>query len=441
MAYLGGAVSGLARLSILLAGASVALGLASCGGGGGGTAPQAANYPAAVEEINEDDLLAAGIPALPLAASAIPSSARSGSAAVDSERVFTVGKHETKALHNLIETANGFATDVPPETTSKIIAWAMWELPSQAGERIRSITLDATPDPGLRVFFAVSNYSRSRWEPVMPPLALHQAEVLRFSTGQRYNLNEGPNFLLMVVGHPGNGNMSGLGYTMEDIIISSFDTARLAEGFSTNTPGSVDWQPDHLAFLVSANSAIWEVRQSFILPDPPANLPFRLLLPQPLNLTGSPQFFGFVNNHPQGDEYVIGNSQNTLCFYDPEEVNGWKHPYDLTIQNTAGGNVLEVCATALIALPGGTEPSGITAILTGLQGQPIEGVAVNLRDGSGASLRSATTNAKGEFSLENLKALAAGDYALTLDLDVFAVTGTVSLSADGFIKFDGIDGE
>jgi hypothetical protein len=193
--------------SILILCASACLALSACGGGGG--APPAPDYPDPVEEITEDDLLAAGIPALPLAASSVHSASHSGSLSIDCQRTETVGKNETITIAGLVETLTGFETEVEEDTTSRIIAWAMWELPALTDERIRSLVLNVSADPQLRVFFAVGNFSRGRWEPVGrvgSGLLDGTSNTIMLSPGQRYNRADGPGYLLMLVGHPGDGN-------------------------------------------------------------------------------------------------------------------------------------------------------------------------------------------------------------------------------------------
>jgi len=378
-----------------------------------------------VEELSEDDLLAAGIPALPLAASAVSrAAAHSASAGADCQRTETVSKDETITVGGLVETPTGFETDVPAETTRRIIAWAMWELPALADERIRSITLNVQPDPALRVFFAVGNFSRGRWEPmgrIVADPSDPDGDIYLLSPGQRYNRSDGPGYLLMAVGHPGNGNMSGYKIELQDILISSFSTSCLAEGFAEGAVGAAVWDDTDITYIINGVAAPARMRQHFGLPQPSAELPFRLLLPQPLNLLSSDEYFSFQGI--TGD--WNGDGRDTIGFYDPAEVNGPRHPYGIHVDAGAGNDQLEVCATALMAPPEGGNRILIGLLLPAVGPRP--GATVSILDAEGAVLRTDTTDARGEFRLEDVESLDPGVYSLSLNFETIKVKYLMTL--------------
>ncbi|MCC7479786.1 carboxypeptidase regulatory-like domain-containing protein [bacterium] len=382
--------------------------LSSCGGGGGGTPNPQPNYPAAVEELSDDDLLGADVPALPQSASALRSSSLFG----DCDGDASIDASDALAVHNLTSTSSGFVTAVPEDTTSKVIAWAMFELPAEPGARIREISASLDFPPELRLFYAVGNFTRGRWEYGGRIANNESNSYQRFlSPGQRYNLDSGPGFLLLMVGHPGDGDMSGYQIRLEDILISSYKVSCLAEGFESQTPGSVNWGEDSLeSWQEGLLPQVARLRQDFAwAPPEPDGILIALLLPVIMRPENEPELFFFQSI--SGD--WNGDGRDTVGFYDPKEVNGPRHSYNITVDTGGGNDQLEVNVAPLVATPGRPEPNGIIAILIGLLRQPVPGATVTLKDGTSNTLMTAVTDARGQVVLPGVSDLEPGSYQLS----------------------------
>lgn len=388
--------------------ALLAFSLSSCGAGGGGNPDPQPNYPAAVEELSDEDLLGAEVPALPQSASALRGSSLFG----DCDGDASIDASDAIAVHNLNTNSSGFTTAVPEDTTSKVIAWAMFELPAGAGSRIREISASLDFPSELRLFYAVGNFSRGRWEYGGRIANNESNSYQRFlSPGQQYNLGSGPGFLLLMVGHPGDGDMSGHQIKLEDILISSYSVSCLAQGFDSQTPGSVNWGEDTVdSWQNGLLPEVARLRQDYAwAPPQPDGVLIALLLPVIMQPENEPELFFFQGITSDWN----GDGNDTVGFYDPKEVNGPRHSYNLTVDTGSGDDQLEVNLAPLVATPGRPEPSGIIAILIGLLRQPVPGAMVTLKDGSSNTIMTAVTDARGQFVLPGVSDLAPGSYSLS----------------------------
>ena len=406
----------------------------ACGGGGGGNPDPNPNYPDPVEELATADLDNAGVPALPLTASSVSALSSAGdpaaplnvcsagaengaergsSTAADCLRTETVDHNETITIHNLVPTSTGFVTDVPESATSRIIGWAMYQLPGNPGERMRSITIDADPAPGLRLFYAVGNFSAGRWE-VGGRIAVDPSDATGItyflSPGQSYNRSsDGAGYLLLLIGHPGTGNMDGLQIALTEVLISSFDVECLAEGFSEQAIGSIDWGDGALELTAQDGTS-----NTILITQQFAGTTFddaapQLLLAQPLALLGGPDSF-FAFQQITGD--WNGDGTDTIGFYDPREVNGPQHPYGIVVNGRDGNDEITVSAGSLLPTPGSSEPSAIIAVLIGLADNPAPEVPAQLINAQDLIVWQGATDARGRVVIEDANQLEPGVHTL-----------------------------
>jgi hypothetical protein len=417
----------LLRVALLL----LVAGVAACGGSSGGD-PQPPELPDPVEEITEADLVGADVPALPLTAAASASGARSASASGDHAMDIVVENDETHAIGHLTPTETGFVTSgIAEGFDRRIIAYAMYELPEGAGNRIRSIEFSANPGSDARLFYAVGNFSLGRWEPgrriagAGPGGGPH---VINLSPGQQYTRADGMGYLLLLLGHSGAEDLNGYSIEFSDVLISSFDVEGMRNEYIEQENLSIDWGDGQV--------------DSFFAYNP--NLRFRqqyggfsaqqqyLLLPQPLMLDGAVHY-GFeqalggdfdADGDVDGADFLAitgdwnGDGADTIGFYDPQELNAARHPYRLSGRAdipAANGVPVTVAPLAQVA-DGGNTTLGIIAILIGFQGRPAEGIKVDLLSGDDV-LRSSVSDARGRIALPDVGGLDPGVYSLSLNFE------------------------
>jgi hypothetical protein len=397
------------KLTTLLLATAMLL-LAACGGG---SAP-APNFPAAVTEITEDDLLAAGMPALPDEGGV--SAVREASADYNADGVVDAADYVT--LHNLTTTTTGFVTSVPEDTTTRVIGWVMYRLPGSTGDRTRSLTVtDLVIDPMLRVFAAVSNFSAGRWEPA-GPLSVGSANggVWKLSPGARYNRQNGDSFLLLLIAHPGHGQMSGYNIKLEDILISSVSAPSSADDFAAGVPGAARWEQGRVDYIGPNIHGNYRIRQQFL---PPAPAQPQLLFPQPLNLGSADGSDFFAFQRIVGDWNSDG--ADTVGFFDPSEVNGPRHGYRLSVWDDTD------IAHAVNIVP--VEQRGGDSVLIGLlipAPSVSSQVSISVDLSEETPERVADVDVRGRFELANIDELPTGQ-PLSLNFSKFGLEYSAQL--------------
>jgi hypothetical protein len=403
-------------------GLALLLALSGCGSGGtggGGLVDDDA-------ELTQDDLDAAGVPGLPGAA---PTSVFATTDTVGCRETITVGPFEAVDSRGLTPVADGFVgAGIVPGTPNRVVAWLMYELPASAGARTREITIGYR-ESDFHFAVAVSNYGAGRWE-IGQRLTVPAGagnDLVRLSTGERYNRGDGRCFVLLLFLNPGP-QPNGLSVKLQDVLVSSVLEACREEGFAAGEEGSLEWEDDHLS-VVAGNAIGTMTFRGGYLDDTDLLDGLTVLFAQPFQAEVVPWlwFLGVATGDVNGDgiDYL---------FYDPQELNGHRHPYELTYDDGAGGGGV-VGAAPLLTPPGGTEPDAIIGILIGHLRQPLPGATVTLWDHDfEMPVRSAVTDARGRFVLEDLRSLDIGtSYSLrvgpgttaieSLSLNFFADSG------------------
>jgi hypothetical protein len=380
--------------------------LTACGGGTSNPAP---DFPDPVAELTEADLLAGGLPALP--ADDGTSAVRGASGDFDGDSV--VDAADYVLLHNLTPTTDGFVTEVPEDTTSRVIAWVLYRIPGEAGDRSRSlIATDLIIDPMLRVFAAVSNFSTGRWEPLSRSLIVGtDGGIWKLSAGQRYNRQNGDTFLLLALGHPGHGEMSGYSVKLEDVLVSSFSAPQMRSAFEAQTPGGANFGQGFVEYAAVLRDDAGEplnrrLRQQFLTPADLTNTAKPVVMfPQPLNLDSNAGTDWFAFQQLTGD--WNGDGDVSVAFYDPAEANGPRHAYRLGVWDDT--DIAHVLGVVPLQQRGGDH------ILIGMlvPAPPAgAGVSISVDPATDTPERVAQTNARGEFELANMDDLSPGNYVL-----------------------------
>jgi hypothetical protein len=294
----------------------------------------------------------------------------------------------------------------------------MYELPAVQGERLRSIWVDIGFPSNLRLFYAIGNFSAQRWEPggrIAVDPSDPSGNTVYLSTGQRYNrASDGSGYLLLLVGHPGDESADGQVINMDGIEVELFDTECLAEGFDEGSADSIDWGDGELAIQAKdGTSNTYLITQSFTntdFDDGPG-----ILLQQPLSIIGSPEYFAF---QPLVGDWN-GDGADTIGFYDPNELNGARHPYGITFNGGEGNDTINVNASTLVVPPGGSQPNAIIAILIGLLGQPLSGATVQVIDTSDLVIWQKVSDARGRIVIDNVDDWEPGSYGLSLNFEKY----------------------
>jgi hypothetical protein len=155
---------------------------------------------------------------------------------------------------------------------------------------------------------------------------------------QKYNRpTDGHVFILLLVGHPGDATANEVSFNFTNILCRSFNLASAADhtengvaaGFSygdtaTHEIISYSWDTD-------ANG-VWDLDNDSFVEQRRTSLPqgeLSLLIPQPLNLLASPEYFAFMGPHAPEEWNGLGFNGN---FFDPAEANGPRHPFSLQVQ-------------------------------------------------------------------------------------------------------------
>ena len=368
---------------------------AACGGGDGNGFPDPDPGPVLV--ITEADLTDAGVPdpaelAGPLAATLTAGLAGdySQDGVVDGAD-FVVWRGVVP-----IDGGGGFVTAVPPEDANRrIVAWAIYALPTEAAAHLTWLEADFDLDAGgAPLFFAVANAGTGRWEIGGriddSSLAVgHWAQDgtvdapgapsfrRSFSMSQAYVWPDGGTWVLVAVGNPGGAQADGVTSNLDVWGWSAIRGGIEAE-YDLSVDGSCawssvaggggglfnDWNLFH--YIEQGNLHRQDFRAGHTAGDP------RLLFAQPMDIRLGAGGLGPVTAHS-----VVDTSDFQVWragFFDPGEMNGWRHPFTLHVGD---GPTDDLNVAPLLELdPTGTT-RGIIGILVGLRG-PVEGGRVDL---------------------------------------------------------------
>lgn len=415
------------RISSLAIITLLAVLLAACGGGGGNGQPNPQpSYPDPVEEVGNSDLAAAGIPD---PASLAGSASRTPSLGLlaDYSRERRVQPDDILLSKNIL-LGNGDGTltvDLPEsEQNRRIIAWGIWQMPgSFPFDHLAWLENHFSADGNVRAFFALANAGTGNWEiggrifsdgfesrhffPDGSSNTLLTPNFRRsFSQSQDYIWPDGSAYVLLAIGHPGDGSANNITMEMDAWEFHTIDGS-IEEMYEDGENGSCAWNfieggglwNDSGIFNYIEDGELY--RQDFLFDDTQGSE--HILFAQPFNIMPDGE-----GREPTTALNMLNAADYTVWrhgFFNPGEMNGWQHPFTL---HRVGGIDEDLNAAPLLDLPGGGR--GIIGILVGFQQQPVSDAEVFLSPQSGGEQISTSTDSAGVFILPQLE---QGNYLLS----------------------------